>query len=343
MSAILNSNLINQFLIIILSFYVLTKSAEPLVDGAVGIAQAFKIPKIIIGMILVSIATTAPEFTVTLISAIQDKAGLAFGNAIGSVIADDGLALALGIIVAPTPFIISKQTLKTSGLFLIAIVIISFILAIDGKIVRWEGIVLLSLMVVHMVTVVLLHKFHKKNEKDKEVEQSLDEHEKSGPLWKQFFMFGVGVLGVIMAGKLIVDSATAVAEAFKISEEVIGRTVVAIGTSLPEIATCIVAAKKGHGDLAFGDIIGADILNLLLIIGTAATVKGLDIGKEAIFFNFPIMFIVVVTMLGLATIGYKLQKWKGWVLLSLYGIFFAGTVFFFIIPTGKAIFEGFFN
>ena len=341
---ILQHNL-NDFLIIALSFFVLTKAANPLVDGAVGIAQAFKIPKVIIGLVLVSIATTAPEFTVTLISAIQNKAGMAFGNAIGSVIADDALALALGVLVAPTPFLISKETLKTSGIFLIFVIFISFFLAADGKIERWEGFVLLALMGVHLLTIIILHKSHKKkksNLDEAETDAAIDEHLQNGPLWKQFFLFFIGVIGVIMAGKLIVDSASAVAVAFKVSDEVIGRTVVAIGTSLPEIATCIVAAKKGHGDLAFGDIIGADILNLLLIIGTAATVKGLDIGKEAIYFNFPFMIIVVLTMLGLAAMGYKLQKWKGGVLLGLYVLFFATTMIFFVHPGGKEFFQSLF-
>lgn len=344
MLELISENL-NHILVIILSFYVLTKSAEPLVDGAVGIARAFNIPKIIIGIVLVSLATTAPEFTVTLLSAIQDKAGMAFGNAIGSVIADDALALALGILVAPTPFMVNKQTVKTSGIFLIAVCIISFVLAADGVLVRWEGIILLILMGCHLVSLLILNKLHKKSgEANQEIEadEAIEEHLKAGPLWKQFARFIVGVGGVIMAGKLIVDAAVGVSVALGISDEVIGRTVVAIGTSLPEIATCIVAAKKGHGDLAFGDIIGADILNLLWIIGTAATVKGLDIGKEAIFFNFPIMFVVVLTMLGLAAMGWKFQKWKGVVLLSLYVLFFIGTILLFVWPPGKLWFSGLF-
>lgn len=337
---------INDILIIILSFFVLTKSAEPLVDGAVGIARAFKIPKIIIGIVLVSLATTAPEFTVTLISALKDQAGMAFGNAIGSVIADDALALALGILVAPTPFLVNKKTVKTSGIFLIAVCIIAFVLAADGNIVRWEGIILLILMGCHLASLFILQYFNRKkgiDEDEFESEESLEEHLKAGPLWKQFARFIIGVVGIIMAGKLIVDSASAVAVAFHVSDEVIGRTIVAIGTSLPEIATCIVAARKGHGDLAFGDIIGADILNLLWIIGTAATAKGLEIGKEAIFFNFPFMMVVVLTMLGLASMGWKFQKWKGGILLSLYALFFIGTILLFIWPPGQQWFSQLFH
>lgn len=328
---IIPDSLFFHFLSLLVSFLILAKSADFLVDGAVGIASVLKIPKMVIGVILVGFATTAPEFTVSLLSAIRGFPEIALGNALGSVIVDDALALALGIVVAPTAIRVEKKSLRWFGIFLISIDILSFLLSLNGIINRLEGLLLLSILVIYLFVV-----FHVERKKRKagvaedEEDGGLEEYTKSGGLLKQALRFLLGVGGVVLASQFLIDSSIFIAGFFGASKAFIGLTVVAIGTSLPEIVTCITAARKGHGDLAFGDIIGADILNVLWIIGAASLANPIDVEPDMILFAFPWMLFVVATMLSFAWWGYKLQRWKGFVLIAIYFVYLGLSLFQFI-------------
>lgn len=313
------------------SFFILAKSADFLVDGAVAIAVILKIPKIVIGIILVGFATTAPEFTVSLLSALKGLPEIALGNAVGSVIVNNGIALGLGVIVASTAIIVDPRILKRFGIFLIAISIITFVLAYNGIIEQWEGLILLSLLIVYLVWVFITEKKRRNTQKDPVLGDEIKEHVKPGGIIRQLIRFGIGVVGVIIASNFLVDSARYIAEFLVVSKAIIGLTVVAIGTSLPEIATCVVASRKGHGDLALGDIMGANILNLLWIIGAAATANKITVSTRMILFSFPSMLIIVITTIVFARMGYKLNRWKGIILVSLYIIYlFIAIIFFFV-------------
>jgi len=336
MDFIPESNLIINLTVLGISFVILTKSADFLVDGAVAIAAILKVPKILIGIVLVGFATTAPEFTVSLISAVKGLPEIALGNAIGSVIVDDAFALGLGIIVAPAAIIVESKTLKRIGLFLICIYILAFILAFTGIgnesiIERWEGILLLVILACYLVLVILSERKRRNKERNSHIADEVDEYIKPGGILKQFLRFLAGVAGIIVASNFLVESAENIASIFHVSEAIIGLTIVAIGTSLPEIATCVVASRKGHGDLALGDILGADILNILWIIGAASTANPIKVSNDLILFSFPSMFIIVGTMLLFARLGYKLEKWKGIVLVSLYIIYLCIAIVLFFI------------
>jgi cation:H+ antiporter len=328
---IIPDNIFFHLLSLLVSFLILAKSADFLVDGAVGIASILKIPKMIIGVILVGFATTAPEFTVSLLSAIRGFPEIALGNALGSVIVDDALALALGIVVAPTAIRVEKKSLRWFGIFLISIDVLCFLLSLNGIINRLEGLLLLSILVLYLI--VVFHVERKKKKAgviDEELNQELEEYTKSGGLLKQSLRFLLGVGGVVLASQFLIDSSIFIAGFFGASKALIGLTVVAIGTSLPEIATCITAARKGHGDLAFGDIIGADILNVLWIIGAASLANPIHVERAMILFAFPWMLFVVAVMLSFAWWGYKLQRWKGFVLIAIYLIYLGLSLFRFI-------------
>lgn len=328
---IIPDSLFFHFLSLLVSFLILAKSADFLVDGAVGIASVLKIPKMVIGVILVGFATTAPEFTVSLLSAIRGFPEIALGNALGSVIVDDALALALGIVVAPTAIRVEKKSLRWFGIFLISIDILSFLLSLNGIINRLEGLLLLSILVIYLFVVFHVERKRRKaGVAEDEEDGSLEEYTKSGGLLKQALRFLLGVGGVVLASQFLIDSSIFIAGFFGASKAFIGLTVVAIGTSLPEIATCITAARKGHGDLAFGDIIGADILNVLWIIGAASLANPIDVEPDMILFAFPWMLFVVATMLSFAWWGYKLQRWKGFVLIAIYFVYLGLSLFQFI-------------
>ncbi len=316
---ILPDSILIHLLVLGASFLILSKSADFLVDGAVSIAYRLNVPKMLIGVILVGFATTAPEFTVSLMSAIRGFPEIALGNALGSVIVDDTLALALGIVLSPTVIRIEKRSLRRFGILLLGVDLLAFALSLNGILTRLEGLLLVVLLVMYLVWIVIVEKKdHRLN-----AGEDVDAHLRVGSLTMQLLRFFAGVGGVILASEFLIDSAVFIAAYFGASKAVIGLTVVAIGTSIPEIVTCIVAARRGHGDLAFGDIIGADILNVLWIIGTAALANPITVSRYIILFAFPWMIGVVVLMLLLARWGYSLKPWKGYLLIAVYIVYLA--------------------
>ena len=312
-------NITYHLLILAATFLVIYKAADFLVDGAVGIAYKLNVPKIVIGVILVGFGTTAPEFTVSVLSAIRGFPEIALGNAVGSVIVDDTLALGLGIIVAPMAIRVERRSLRLFGLFLVGIDILAFTLSLNGIISRWEGLLLLGILAVYLAY--LIYTENRKRKIALEVNEELAGHIKTRGIGVQVLRFLIGLAGVVVASEFLIDSAVFVAKYFGASEAVIGLTLVAFGTSIPEIVTCIVAARKGHGDLALGDIIGADILNILWIIGVASVANPIQVEPRVIFFAFPWMLGVVALMLILARWRYALQRWKGYLLVIVYFLY----------------------
>ncbi len=319
---VLPDNILVNLGILIVSFAVLIKASGFLVDGAVGIAFKLNIPKIVIGIVLVGFATTAPEFTVSVMAALSGNTEISLGNAVGSVIVDDAVALGLGILVAPTVITIDSKILRNSGFFLIGIDILAFILCLNGIFERWEGAVLILILFIYLFVVYRTEKKRKASGETPSFEKDTDLESAGGKSIRKLILFFIaGVAGVLIASNFLLSSAKNIAVIFHVPEIIIGLTVIAFGTSLPEIATCISAARKGHGDLAFGDIIGADILNILWIIGAASIANPIKVKINEILFMFPSMIVVVLTMLLLARMGHKLQKWKGFILLSLYVVY----------------------
>jgi cation:H+ antiporter len=325
------TNLYLNFAVLAVCFFILTKSADALVDGAVGIAIKLNVPKIIIGIILVGFATTAPEFTVSMISALSGLPEIALGNAVGSVIADTGLALALGILVAPAAIPVNIRTANVYNFFLLGVSILAFVFVFNGTISRPEGVILISLLGFYIAYLVIDERRRRNSDQTTEINGEITEHIRTGTLAAQGLRFLAGVAGVVVASWFLVDSAENIALFFGAPNAVVGLTIVAIGTSLPEIATAITASKKGHGDLALGDILGANLLNILWIIGTAATARPIHVSRTVILFSFPTLLFFVIILLVFTWIGQKLETWKGVVLLILYVIYLSLTIVLFYV------------
>jgi cation:H+ antiporter len=312
------------FLAFIVAFAVLFKSASLFVEGASGIAQVLNVPKMVIGIVLVGLATTAPEFGVSFIAAILGQPEIALGNAIGSVICDDGLALALAALLAPAAITVNCRLLKSIGVFLIAVDILAYALARNGTIGRLEGLVLVLILCVYYVFVL---RSQRRNMRTRKAKESLSNTEEVSPqrekeaLKRLAIRFLSGLLGVAATSFLIVWAARNIALHFSVSEIIIGSTIVAIGTSLPEISTCVTAALKGEGEIAVGNIIGADILNILWIIGMASLANPITVDLDIINFSFPFMILIVVVMLVSMRIGCQLGKVKGLILMVLYALY----------------------
>jgi len=313
------------FAALIVAFALLFWSASLFVDGATGIARILNISKMVIGIVLVGMATTAPEFFVSVISAFLGKPEFALGNAVGSVICDDGIALALAALLAPAPILVNCRVLKLVGVFLLAIDVLAYALAKNGTIGRLEGGLFVLILAVYYVFLL--------RRKDLRLEQSSQrntgtEKEREGisssdrSLLKSLILrFILGLAGVVATSYIVVWAARHIAEYFSLSETIIGLLVLAIGTSLPEISTCITAAIKGEGEIAVGNIIGADILNVLWIIGMSAVVNPITVELKVMNFSFPYMILIVLVMLVSMRIRCRLGKAKGLILLGLYALY----------------------
>ena len=231
------ANIYIAFVILIVSFTVLAKTADWLVEGAVGLSCILRLPKILIGIIVVGVATTAPELMVSTISAFLGKPEIALGNAIGSVICDDGLALSLAVLISLSPILITRNIFKITAIFLIVVDIVAYALCWDGTLNRGEGLLLVGMFAVYAIVMIFING-HKKEAvlRKKDVANS-----------KIFLMFCFGLIGIFVASRFIVSSAVFIANYFNVSEAVIALGMVAFGTSIPELATCIAAARKGEG------------------------------------------------------------------------------------------------
>lgn len=329
------SNIYISFFALLVAFALLVKSADIFVDSAVGISNDFGIPRMIVGIIVVGFGTTAPEIAVSVISAIRGNSEFALGNALGSVIVDDGVALALAALTAPAVIFVDKKILKTTGIFLITIDIIAYILAFNGIINRIEGSVLVLLLIVYFLIIINNEKKRRQENKTSMMEEEIPEVK--GKFTKHILMFALGLAGVVIASHIIVNSAEHIALHFGVPNVIVGLTIIAIGTSLPEISTAVIAARKGEGELAAGNILGADILNILWIVGVSSVVNPIDVSDKmidvslfgiefnqipSVHFSFIWMFIIVLTMLVLMRIKYSLTKMNGIILLTLYLIYF---------------------
>lgn len=324
-------NILIYFGLLIGSFVILAKSADVFVDSSVGIAEILRVPKMIIGIVLMGFATTAPEFAVSVQSAYLGHPEIALGNAVGSVICDDGLAMALAALIAPSPILIDRKILKSAGSFLIFVCVVTYIMAFNGSFTRSEGMILVFLLAGYVYSIFRTEKRRMREEPTREAPRAKNESSAmptnpSRSLRRHVLYFALALAGVIISSRLILWSCINVARLLSIPEVVIGLTIIAIGTSLPEIGTCIAAARKGEGEIAVGDIIGADILNMLWIIGVSAVVNPMHVSPKIVNFMFPWMLVIVGTMLFSMRTGYTMGKRKGTVLLSLYGIYMIMTI-----------------
>lgn len=324
---LIQSNLFIAWAVLIAAFAVLAKCADLFVDGSVAMAEKLGVPTLVIGIFLVSLATTAPELSVSLASALRGNPEMALGNAIGSVIVDDGLALALAGILAAAPIVLIPHVIRTAAVFLVSVQVLTFVfVAHDLKLARWEGLLLVLLFFGYSV---YLYVQHKRGRLRGDIDYEAIEEERSLSWSRVVAYFAIGITGIIIAADFIVVSATSIATSLGIPKAVVALTLVAFGTSIPEIATCITAARKRRGALAVGNILGADIMNICWIAGASAIVNDLTLPRRDIYFMFPWMFVIVGTMLFMLSRRYRLTRRTGLTLLGLYVAYIASFFVFY--------------
>lgn len=341
---------------LVVGFFLLIKGGDWFVDGATGIARRFHLPEILIGATVVSIGTTLPEVMVSAGAAAQGSGSIAYGNALGSIICNTALIAALTIAIKPG--VAARKSLKVPVAFFFgAAAIYCAVSYIFGEFSRITGIILLSIFVIYMVTTVIRMK---KSGADIETVQAEEEkgaiiseaelEAKSGEdhvveskedgtkdsLLKDIFLLILGAVLIAVGADLLVDHATIIATELGVSEKVIGLTIVALGTSLPEFVTAVTSLIKGHGSLSLGNIIGANLFNLVLVSGVAITinpfelpVSGLINGiNSSLIIDIPVMLAVMLILTVPTLIKEKLSRWQG---ISLLGIYVAFCVLQFVI------------
>jgi cation:H+ antiporter len=278
---------------VILGLAVLVWSADKFVDGAVGVAKFCGMSTLLIGMVIVGFGTSAPEMVVSAISAMQDAPELALGNAYGSNIAN--IALILGVTAIISPVIVVRKALKRDLPVLIAVTVLAVILALDGAIGRIDGIVLL-LVFAGVMGFNIVSEIRQKH-KGGQVEDS-EENSTDVSLGKSLLWLLLGLVLLVASSRALVWGAVAIARALGVSDLLIGLTIVAVGTSLPELASSIAAARKGEDDLAFGNIIGSNLFNTLAVVGIAATIAPMDSFEASVLSrDMPVMAALTVLLL----------------------------------------------
>ncbi|MFH0909995.1 MAG: sodium:calcium antiporter [Planctomycetota bacterium] len=321
------------WIVLILAFLILAKAADVFVESAAALAYRLEVPKLVIGIVLVSLATTAPELSVSVLAAVKGNPQMALGNAIGSVIVDDGLALALAGIVATAPILILPAVLRSSGLFLLAVEILCFLfVARDGMLSRGEGGALIGAVGLYIL---FLYRQHRQGRFQQDLKSEFPEAVETQSVARAMGVFALSLFAILLASELTIVSALSIAHSLRIPDTVIALTLVAFGTSIPEIATCVSAARKGHGAIAVGNILGADIMNICWVAGASALANDLALGRKEIYFMFPAMFLVVGAMLGMLRHRHRLTRLKGVVLLVLFLAYLAVSLWLF--PPGAPL------
>ncbi len=305
---------------LLIAFFLLAKSANAFVDSAIAIANRLNMPRMLIGIVLVSLGTTAPELTVSLVSALKDKPEMALGNAIGSVLCDDGLALPICAFMAAGAISIQPSVLRLSGWFLLAIMAVFSLFTLpDCTLSRAEGICLVIIFVAYMAA---LYIQHKKEDDPHSLDEHISKDHSAESAWKLTGIFVLSLVVLVISSDIIVTSATTIARAVNIPEFVIAVTMVALGTSIPEVATCVTAARKGEGALAVGNILGADVLNICWVAGASAIANNLTVHPpRQLYFMLPSMVIIVLVMLALLRHRHSLTRKKGATLFILYIVY----------------------
>lgn len=303
-----------SLLILFISVGMLYYGADRLVSGSSSIALRLGIKPLIIGLTVVAFGTSSPELAVSLLSAFEGKGDIAIGNVIGSNIANIGLILGISALIKPIE--VNRQIIKIDTFVMIGVSILFTIFLLDSYIGRIEGAVLFALLIGYIILNIRITL--KDKSEAKPVEDALEI--KKNNIWLDilFIVFGLGLL--VWSSDLFVDKAVYFAKMFGLSEAVIGLTIVAIGTSMPELATSVIAAIKGEGDISLGNVVGSNIFNILAIIGVVAMISPISI-SEINYADMATMILMAAIIYPLARTGYLIDRKEGVLLILIYIIY----------------------
>lgn len=304
------------FLLLLAGLVLLLLGAETLIRGAARLALSSGLSPLVVGLTVVAFGTSAPELAISVDAAWRGAPDIALGNVVGSNIAN--VLLILGISALVAPLVVARQLIRLDVPLMVLASIVVFVMALDGRLARWEGLVLGSGAVLYVLVLLRLGRSERVAAADAE----------PSPQRAWLANLGLIVIGLAMlvfGARWLVQAAVSVATALGVSELVIGLTVVAIGTSLPEIATSILATMRGQRELAIGNVIGSNVFNLLVVLGFASAIapEGILVSDAAIRFDLPVMTAVAAACLPIFFTGHCIERWEGGLFLGYYGAYTA--------------------
>ena len=316
--------MLTSVLLFAVGLVLLIKGGDWFVDGATGLAKRFHLPDIIVGATVVSIGTTLPEVMVSTTGALMGQGAMAYGNAIGSIICNTALIAAISVACNPGP--VNVKTMKMPVLFFFASAAIYCVAAyILGEFPRWMGVIMLMIFVLDLIANI---RQGLANPDEAEIEE-VEEVKAPRSLVMVLVLLVVGAALIAVGANLLVEHGTIIAQELGVPETVIALTFVALGTSLPELVTTITSLKKGHASLGIGNVIGANVFNLVLVSGVSVTLAPfkVPVGKmlfghnASLVLDMPLMLIVMLLLTVPALTKKKLSRWQGIVLLCIYAAF----------------------
>lgn len=304
-------HMLMELVLLVAGFVMLIKGADIFVEGAAGIAAKFGIPQLVIGLTIVAMGTSAPEAAVSIAAACKGNADITIGNVVGSNIMN--ILVILGVTAVIVAVAVQTSTVRYEIPFVILVsVVLLFMGALDGKIGRIDGVILWLLFLVYLIYLFVMTK-HRKEE---------EEAQTDAPVWKMLLFVVLGAALIVIGADVSVDAATEIARVIGLSERFIGLTIVALGTSLPELCTSVVAARKGKADLAIGNIVGSDIFNILFVVGTTALI--VPVPFNSAFVIDSAVAIGAAVLLWICVVkNKKLVRSAGIVMLAAYAAYFA--------------------
>lgn len=301
-----------ELVLLVVGFAMLIKGADIFVEGAAGIAAKFGIPQLVIGLTIVAMGTSAPEAAVSITAAFKGTADITIGNVVGSNIMN--ILVILGVTAVIVAIAVQQSTVRYEIPFVILVSVVLLVMgAMDGKIGRVDGVILWLLFIVYLAYLFLMAKHGK---------EETETHEDDAPIWKLLLFVVLGVALIVIGADVSVDAASEIARVIGLSERFIGLTIVALGTSLPELCTSVVAATKGKADLAIGNIVGSNIFNILFVVGTTALI--IPVPFNPAFVTDTVVAIGAAVLLWVCVLKKKkLTRPGGVLMLAAYAGYFA--------------------
>jgi cation:H+ antiporter len=300
-----------NFVFFICGGLLITKAADYFVDAAVTISIATGIPKILIGGTIVSLATTAPEFCVSFIATIQGNSDVAIGNSIGSCIINIGLIAGTSVLIRP--ILAAKKRILEQGAFMLSGGVLVYFLSMGGVLTRFGGSILVAGLIAYMYYCTQTARVDMKDANNAETLPA--ENEKIN-LGKQFLMFAIGAIGITVGSTLLVGNVTPIAKFFGVPDLIIALTLVSLGTSLPEYVVSLTAAIKKHGELGIGNIIGADILNIFMVLGVCSLYSPLTVTRQTMVLDYPFMLLLMSLLVLFRFTKDRIDRWEGGLLFT---------------------------
>jgi cation:H+ antiporter len=304
--------------IFVVGLALLIGGAELFVRGASKLASALGVSPLVIGLTVVAFGTSAPELAISVYAGMKGSPDLAFGNVVGSNIFNTLFILGASALVAP--LIVARRLVQLDVPLVIGASVVVLIMALDGSIGRIEGAVLFSGILVYSVWLVLRSR-SEGNETVQELAggESLPVAAGSGHILIDLVLIAVGLVMLVFGSRMLVSSAVTIATGLGVSELVVGLTVVAAGTSLPEVATSILASLKGERDIAVGNVVGSNLFNLLCVLGlTASTTGAIPVQSDALRFDVPVMIVSAIACMPIFFSGHRINRWEGALFLGYY-------------------------